>query len=328
MCTRAVYAGAAETVLTARSMDWQRDMGSNLYCFPRGMARDGSAGPNSIRWTSRYGSVAAAVFEIGAADGMNEQGLVANMLYLTESEYVTPAPDDKRLPMSISLWVQYVLDNFATVAEAVAALRAEPFYVVPIMTPDGEPGTVHLSISDATGDSAIFEYVGGKLDIHHDRRYQVMTNSPVFEQQLAIDAYWQQIGGDVMLPGTHRAADRFVRASYYIQSLPETADIVQAVAGAFSVIRNVSVPIGISTPDKPNIASTIWRTVSDHKNRRYFFESAYSPNVFWVNLGDLDFSAGSPTKKLTLTGGAIYAGNASNAFQESAPLNFLAAAVP
>jgi penicillin V acylase-like amidase (Ntn superfamily) len=48
-------------------------------------------------------------------------------------------------------------------------------------TPDGKLGTMYLAISDATDDSAIFESaifesVGGKLDIHHSREYQVMTN--------------------------------------------------------------------------------------------------------------------------------------------------------
>ena len=281
---RAVVAVGADyvndAIITVRSMDWQSDMGSNLYAFPRGMQRDGAAGLTSIRWTSRYGSVAAAVFDLGTADGMNEEGLVVNLLYLAESEYVTPTTGAKRLPLSISVWTQYVLDNYATVAEAVSDLSKEPFYVVPVMMPDGPPGSVHLSISDATGDSAIFEYIGGKLVIHHDREYQVMTNSPVFEQQLAINTYRQQIGGTTMLPGTNRAADRFVRASFYINAIPKTADIHEAVAAAFSVIRNVSVPLGISTSGRPNISSTIWRSVSDHKNKRYFFESVRSPSLF------------------------------------------------
>ena len=44
------------------------------------MAQDGAAGPNSIRWTSRYGSVIAAAFEACSADGMNEKGLVVDLL--------------------------------------------------------------------------------------------------------------------------------------------------------------------------------------------------------------------------------------------------------
>ena len=41
-----------------------------------------------------------------------------------------------------------------------------------------------------------------------------MTNSPIFSEQLALDKYWKQIGGTVMLPGTNRAADHFARASF------------------------------------------------------------------------------------------------------------------
>lgn len=326
-CTRAVYLGPEGTIITVRSMDWFNDLGTNLWAFPRGMKRNGAAGANSIQWTSKYGSVIAAGFDAGTADGMNEKGLVANLNYLTESEYVKPTRNDPRKPLAVSIWTQYVLDNYATVAEAVEALRKEPFYVVPSMSPDGKPGTLHLSISDATGDSAIFEYVGGKLVIHHSRDYQVMTNSPVYEQQLALNDYWKQIGGMTMLPGTNRAADRFVRASFYINAIPQTSDSNEAVASAFSVIRNVSVPLGISTPDRPEISSTVWRTVSDHKNKRYFFESTRSPNVFWVNLTDMDFAQGSPTKKLTLTDGVILAGNAAAKFQPAEPFKFLPAEV-
>jgi penicillin V acylase-like amidase (Ntn superfamily) len=236
-------------------------------------------------------------------------------------------PPGKRPSISISAWAQYVLDNFATVAEAVTALQQEPFYVVPVETPDGHAGTVHLAISDVSGDSAIFEYVAGKLVIHHGRQYQVMTNSPVYDQQLALNAYWQQIGGTIMLPGTNRAADRFVRASFYINAIPKTAAIDEAVASTFGVIRNASVPLGITTPGEPNISSTIWRTVSDHKNKRYFFESARSPNVFWVNLADLNFAAGQPVKKLTLTGGAVFAGNAAAQFKPAEAFKFLPAVV-
>jgi penicillin V acylase-like amidase (Ntn superfamily) len=130
---------------------------------------------------------------------------------------------------------------------------------------------MHLSISDSTGDSAILQYIDGKLVIHHGKEYKVMTNSPIYDQQLALDEYWKEIGGATMLPGTNRAADRFVRASYYVNTVTKTANNPEAIAAAFSVIRNVSVPIGIITPGQPNISQTIWRTVSDYKNKRYYF---------------------------------------------------------
>lgn len=169
-------------------------------------------GNNPVLWKSKYGSVIASAYDICSTDGMNERGLVANLLWLAESSY--PKWSGTKPGLTIAAWVQYVLDNYATVSEAVDDLSQEKFEVVSSLMPDGSRfATLHLAISDATGDSAIFEYLGGKLTVHHDRSYQVMTNSPVFDQQLALNEYWKNIGGTTFLPGTNRAADRFVRAS-------------------------------------------------------------------------------------------------------------------
>lgn len=325
-CTRVVYLGANDQVITARSMDWKSDITSNLWVLPRGMARSGEAGPNSLRWTSRYGSVVTSGYDISTTDGVNEAGLSANLLWLVESQY--PKFDDKSKPgLTIAAWAQYVLDNFATVAEAVKALEQQPFTIIS----DSVPGedrltTLHLSMSDASGDSAIVEYIGGRQVIHHSRSYQVMTNSPLFDQQLALNSYWKQIGGTVMLPGTNRAADRFARASFYINAVPQDQEPNKALASVFSVIRNVSVPYGLTTPGEPNISSTRWRTVFDHKRKLYFFESALTPNTFWVDLNALNFSRDSgKVMKLDLgpNQNHAFAGDATASFQPAQAFKFL-----
>ncbi|MBW8374438.1 MAG: linear amide C-N hydrolase [Stenotrophomonas sp.] len=323
-CTRVVYLGDDQDVITARSMDWKSDVATNLWVLPKGIARDGQAGPRSIRWTSRFGSVVATGYDIATTDGLNEAGLSANLLWLAESEY--PPQRGSKPGLAISLWAQYVLDNFATVAEAVAALEREPFSIVTDKVPgESRLATLHLSLSDASGDSAIVEYINGKQVIHHDRAYQVMTNSPVFDQQLALNTYWQEIGGTVMLPGTNRSADRFARAKFYINAIPKSEDPVVALASVFSVIRNVSVPYGITTPGEPNISSTRWRTVADHKRKLYFFESAMTPNTFWVDLNNADFSRGAPVLKLDLGPDQrnVFAGDALPRFQPAEPFRFL-----
>lgn len=321
MCTRVVYLGPNQTVLTARSMDWKEDIHTHLWAFPRGMARHGSVGPHSLTWEAKYGSLIASGYEISTTDGLNEKGLSANILWLVESEY---KPWDGQKPgLTIAAWAQYVLDTCATVQEVVNLMSAETFTVITATVPGKDfMATLHLSVSDASGDSAIFEYIGGKLVIHHDRRYQVMTNSPIFDKQLALNEYWQDIGGTVMLPGTNRAADRFVRASFYINAIPKVEDTRLAVASVFSVIRNCSVPLGISTPDQPNISSTRWRTVADHKNLLYFFESTLTPNIFWVDLKDLDFSPGAPVMRLDLGDNRTYAGNAAGQFVRAQAFEF------
>jgi len=323
-CTRVVLKTDEGTVMTGRSMDWVEDIGNNLWAFPRGMKHDGAAGPKSITWESKYGSVVTTIYEIATVDGINEKGLAANVLYLAESDY--GAVGDKPA-MCISMWGQYVLDNFATVAEAVSALEKEPFRVVAPTLPNGSPAHGHLAMTDASGDSAILEYIAGKLIIHHGPQYTVMTNSPEYSQQLAINRYWEGVGGTAFLPGTSRAADRFARASFGINAVPRAVDpnyikavpgqklAGQGVASVMSVVRSVSVPLGITTPGQPNIASTIWRTVSDSQSLVYFYDSATVPNAFWVDLDKLDFSSGAGTRRLLLTGGKFYSGETSKHFE-------------
>ncbi len=114
--------------------------------------------------------------------------------------------------------------------------------------------------------------------------------------------------------------------------MPQTANVNLALASAFGIIRNCSVPLGITTPGQPNISSTLWRTVSDQKNRVYFFESSQSPFLLWVRLDELDFSPGAPVRKLTLTeesaavsDGEFVSGNVSSHFTPAQPFAFLPA---
>lgn len=78
-CTRVVYLGNHD-VMTARSMDWKTDVGTNLWILPSNAKRSGMAGPKSIQWTSKYGSVVASGYDISTTDGVNEKGLAANLL--------------------------------------------------------------------------------------------------------------------------------------------------------------------------------------------------------------------------------------------------------
>ena len=322
-CSRVLHTSKdGKRVVTGRNMDWFEDIKTNLWAFPRGMKRNGVAGKNSAAWVSKYGSVIAAGFDVGTTDGLNEKGLMVNLLYLGEADY--GKRDEARPGLSWSVYTQYLLDNFATVAGAVDAMKDDHLQLVasPLPGSGGHPPALHFSLSDASGDSAVFEYLEGKLVIHHGKQYPVMTNSPTYDQQIALNAYWETVGGAAMLPGTRRAADRFVRASYYRSQLPDPKTDRQALANVMSVMRNVSVPFGESNPDTPNIASTIWRTAADHVGKVYYFESTLSPSIIWVCLTELDLGAGAPVKKLALTGDVDFNGDVSGKFVEAEPFTF------
>ncbi len=323
-CTRVVYKGPNNTILTARSMDWKEEIMPNIWVFPRGIERQGEVGKASVKWKAKYGSVITSAFDLSTTDGMNEKGLVSNMLWLAESEYPAYNPNGKDKGMSLSIWAQYVLDNYATVEEAVNDLQKNPVIIVTANTPGRTSlATVHLSISDATGDNAVFEYIDGKLKIYHDPSYTVVTNSPTFDKQLAINDYINYLPGNKVLPGTGRSEDRFARAKYYATSVTQTDDIKVALGATFSVIRNCSVPYGVHIDGEPNLSSTKWRTVSDQKNLVYYYEDPLSLTPLWIDLKELDFSEKAGIKKLDVSQSQQYAGLSNDKLVDAKAFKFL-----
>lgn len=323
-CSRILYETGTGTYITGRGMDWNDPTAKTaLWVFPRGMERDGGVGDDPVRWVSTYGSVVASFYDAGSADGMNEKGLAGNLLYLAESDY-GDAEKAEKPTLSIGAWLQYFLDHHATVKEAVEAMADSPFVVVAPVLPNGRAASMHLSLSDASGDSAIFEYLEGELQIHHGPEHKVMTNSPIYSEQIALNAYWDLIGGAKFLPGTISAADRFVRLSYNLESSPKYKDPDMAVASAFSQMRAIGVPLGMADPDHPNISMTLWRTLSDHGKMTYYFESAILPAVFWVNLKEIDFSEESRPRTIPIEAESALAGDVSGSFVEAEPFPWLA----
>jgi choloylglycine hydrolase len=321
-CSRILWNDNGHAVLVGRNMDWFEDLKSNLWVLPRGMARNGLATENPLRWTSRYGSVVVTAYDAGTADGINEKGLASHFLYLPETSV---APRDPSVPgLSMSMWAQYYLDQFATVAEAVKAIETEPYQLLMAVEPtSGKPATVHIALNDATGDSAVLECLKGEITIYHDRAYTVMTNQPTFDRQLANLRQYRGFGGTKRLPGTHEPADRFVRGAYYVKHLPKPTSDREAVAAIMSVMRNVSAPFGVADPERPNVSTTIWRTVTDLTNGVLYYDGVFSPQVFWIDTKKLSFAEGQPVRKLTIVDRFDLMGEVGNRLERAEMFPFL-----
>jgi penicillin V acylase-like amidase (Ntn superfamily) len=318
MCTRVFWNDNGSLLMVGRSMDWPESTEPVWTAFPRGSEHVGNLleghelFSNPLRWRSTYGSLVVTVYGVGAVDGINEAGLTAHMLYLNETDF---GPRDPGKPgVHAGLWAQYLLDTAATVDEALARLNDIQLVMVEAR---GRTATVHLALEDANGDSAVVEYIDGKPVVHHGKQFQVMTNSPTYDEQLALLAKqdFSNPSSDVPLPGNVNAVDRFQRAAYYLALLPKTENEQEAAAGVLAIMRNVSVPFG--APYKGwGIYDTEYRTVIDITNKRYFFEYSRLPNVIWTELEKFDFSAGSPVMALNPIDIALH-GDVSDQFTVS-----------
>lgn len=279
-----------------------------LFVFPRGMARSSTSsvvpgirariegiGSNTVRWTNRFGSVVMVGFDGAATDGLNEKGLAAHALVLTESQQ---EPNDTRAELPDTHWVQYVLDNFATVNDVVDAHKAGMFRVVAAWSNDlgyTKPLGIHLAVEDTSGDSAIFEYVKGNLVIHHGPEYRVMTNDPTLNEMLVRMMKFKEFGGSEALPGSVDADSRYARLMAYHKYLPDPKNYTEAVAGAMSLLRIAQIPF--RDPAREPSAEeqgwggtqTNWVSAADVTNRIYYVNSATVPSLVWLELTEMNF---------------------------------------
>lgn len=302
-CTRVSYTSGEEDgfrVIIGRTLDWNLPPLSSLYAFPAGVTRNGSAGENSLEWTSKYGSVIATMNDILTFDGMNTEGLHGGLLYLTGTDF---GDRNTSLPgLSISFWVQYFLDNYRSVADIRANIFGpsgeERFQVRTREIIPGMASVVHLVLGDASGDNLIMEYLEGKLHLHQSPDYRVVTNEPTYDQQLAIQAYWQN-KTDFTLPGTAGPVDRFARMSDNLRRAPVATTMVEAVRVVQCLLRSISVTLRSQTAMVAN-APTLWRSMADTKDKRYFYESVTDGVSVWVNVSALDLGTRGSTKRLSL----------------------------
>lgn len=316
-CTRVLWNTPHHDVIIGRTMDWPESTQPILYVLPAGMERDGGklggttvVQENPLRWTSRYGSLVVGVYNLGGIDGLNERGLGGHLLYLRQTDY---GPRDAAKPgLQAGLWLQYVLDNAASVDEALALL--EPVQIV-MVAAHGHQASLHLVLEDSSGDSAVIEYVNGQVQVYHNRDYTIVTNDPPYNEQLALlrkmeaDHAFQPVSRDFPLPGNMNPVDRFQRAAFFSRFLPQTNDTRQAIAAMFSIMANVSVPFGAPYKDFGTY-NTEYRAVMDLTNLTYYFQLTTVPSVSWSKLSEFDMKPGAPALSLNpddigLTGNVV-----------------------
>lgn len=274
----AVLLACGDQLVAGRNYDWH--MGHGLVMVnQRNMSKQAFSFDNPAKWVSRYGSVTLNQYARELpCEGMNEKGLVIAMLWLNETEY----PDsDKRPSVTVAQWVQYQLDTAATVEEVIASdkeLRITPFGGVKI----------HYFVADGTGDSAIIEFLGGKMVVHRgsDMVVPAITNSTYADSAMFLERH-AGFGGDLPTPQSLSSLDRFARLctnSCNFEpgdgSLPEAClDVMETVAKE---------------------GSTQWQNAYDITNRKLYFRTMTNHDIREVTLSQFNLDNDQPVMVLDM----------------------------
>lgn len=317
-CTRVVYHGTDSLFVVGRSLDWKTPIPTNLYVYPRGMKKQGAASPLGINWTSKYGAVYAVGYDGGVTEGMNEKGLVVNGLFCKGTVYNNEVTQNYP-PISMAMFVAWMLDNCATTDEVVNMLETTDFSIEGATFDGGTVSALHWGITDRSGKTAILEFDHGVVKIYDPGDKWAMTNDPTWPQMEAIVNYWDKIGGVHMLPGTVSSPDRCVRGNFFVHHVEQTADTDLAVSITRSIMVNVSVPYTYLIEGEPNVSSTQWRSYSDLKDLRYYYDIVTNPGYYYIDLQKCDLRPGAKVMKLDATVRADYTGEANGHMKPSKP---------
>jgi penicillin V acylase-like amidase (Ntn superfamily) len=236
-------------VIFGNNLDWFVEDGI-IYINKSNVKKRGLWFVNPAEWVSKYASITTN--QEGRefpSRGMNEAGLVIGEMTLTVSEY----PDrDDRAALNPLQWIQYQLDNCATVDEVVATDKN-------IRIEKGEYNS-HFFVCDKNGDCATIEWIDGKLKSHSKEHVplKVLTNSPYAE----------------CIENGNDSSGRFAKAAAMLDNYKSE----NPVDYVFSMLDNVKQK------------STKWNLVFDAKNLKLYLRTAANRNIRYVSLRDFDLS--------------------------------------
>jgi choloylglycine hydrolase len=322
MCTDFLLQAADQdnSVVIGRSMEFGEDLGSQILVGGRGTKKQSGA-PDSpkggLSWTAKYGYVGLNVAGLDMphliCDGMNEKGLSIGALWLPGFTEYGPTVSSNAQALEVSDFTNWVLGNFATVAEVDEGLMHVQIWGSSLTS---AKIPIHFSIHDASGTSVVIEFLKGNTQGWvQSNTVGVLTNAPPFAWQLtnignyaglsSVDAAPITIGGSPYpppghgsgmrgVPGDSTPPSRFIRLLFQKQFATQPANNTDAISQALHLLNTVDIPLGTSAaqqeqkPSKGNDDYTQWVVVKALAARTFSYRTAGNPTLMQINFADLD----------------------------------------
>ena len=203
---------------------------------------------------------------------------MVEVLWLNATTYAAP---DERPTVNELQWIQYQLDNFANVAEAVAAvdkLRISQAYA-----------KVHYFMCDESSACATVEVLDGKMVVKTglDLPIKALTND-TWADSAEYAGRFDGFGGKAKPRGGTASLDRFVRVAAKAVGAA-AADVDNVRDEAFSILDSVAVS-----------GRTRWFIVYMPTDSRVFFHTSKEPHIKAIDLARLNGDCTAPVKMIDI----------------------------
>lgn len=279
--TRALYYAQNRHTLTARSLCI--DTHTELYSEIRSRNQPSCPTITTTQWQRAHASLVITSEQHRLFDGMNEHGLVANVLH---------EPTDERIHTAAALAIEhlavFLLDTCAAVPCALQALRTSTARA--LLPATHEPH--QLALSDINGRSAVIVLSNQRWYVYDSKNSQLLTPSPVFSDRIKHKEYLGKLYNIVRsgsgaegsaLNQTHHLGLGDLADSSYGRHM---ADTLQDTAAIFSVIASTSAPAYASH----NSAARAWLGVADQNNKTFFVENNARNTFTCIRFSSLDLT--------------------------------------
>lgn len=261
------------SVFLAKNLDYGAGT-AHVSINKRGLRKTSSISlpEKPFTWVAKFGSITFNLLgKEFAQGGMNEAGVAIEAMLVDKGARFSAL--DERAGLIMQQWIQYQLDTAATVSDIIAsdsAVRVSFKY----------PRTVHFIACDRNGNTAIIEYVDGKMKSYTGNAVvtPVLTNS-LYEKSVEF-AKSQKDSGPKSFPGNPfvNSLARFNYASKLIQSPPKGSNPIDF---AFSILDDVKL-------EGPKWG-TKWSIVYDFNRREIHYKTEQNSVVRVIGLNDFDF---------------------------------------
>ena len=274
-----------------RTLDFERSFGEQMVVTPRDVMP-------IMESRNRYAMMGVGVVMDETAmyfDAVNEWGLTAAALNFPGcAVYKSDSDSERGIPSAF--FISHILGLCHSVREAVDMLSK-------VQITDREvggisPSPLHWIIADGR-ESVVVESVESGLKIY-DNPNGVLTNSPELPYHLTRMQDYAALGvrnperdmysrgmGALGLPGDFSSPSRFVRAAFLRKNCFDRSDNSRGELNrAFSLLGNLSVPVGAMITDEGKTAYTIYSAVVDMERPGYYLTTATCSAISHISLND------------------------------------------
>lgn len=231
--------------------------------------------PSKLCWISRFGSLTFSAWGPEFPDGgFNEAGLFIWEMGMVGTEY----PKNEKLPNLLKMsWMQYILDNFCTLDDALEAAHSIQV----------EGWQWHYFVGDAQGNCASVEFIDGEVVIHQGEQMPVPgLFNEFYDREMEFLHYFKGFGGLYEPVINDKRVPRFVKTAVMLRDYDPSKHI------PLDYSKSLLYEVG-NKPYK-------WGILFDVVHKMVYFNTEINQEWKYFSCNDIDFSNAGPTMILDL----------------------------